>query len=347
MRNTKMGSRGLASLTALIAMLTLAACGGGSDAADGSTKMTIVSLPGEVYVLEEVALDQGFYEDNGLDVELIAPQNGASGARQLLLGGSVQGWPGNPATVMQDSAKNFDVALVAMIKDWIPFQLQVRADSDLADVEGDYLDKIRALKGKVIGLTGLGSLPQQIVETALGEAGLTPSDVTFVGVGLDQAGIASLQNDRIDAYFTFSYLSADAVQSQADAVKYLGLADADAPPTMQTFSTWTLAASGDFAEKEPQAVEGWAAAIREAYEWTKTNPEKAAQIVADKNFKGENVEELTEWIQMLTSGEQSPDLTVDPETLQSEIDALRGAGALPPEDTGLLYEDLVPEFARQ
>lgn len=347
MRNTTFGSRGLALAGTLLAMVALAACGGGSDSPDGATKMTIVSLPGEVYVLEEVADAQGFYEDNGLDVDLIAPQNGASGARQLLLGGSVQGWPGNPATVMQDSAKGFDVDLAGMIKDWIPFQLQVRADSDLAEVEGDYLDKVRALKGKVIGLTGLGSLPQQIVETALGEAGLTPADVTFVGVGLDQAGIASLQNDRIDAYFTFSYFSADAVQTQADAVKYLSLSDSEAPETMQTFSTWTLAAAGDFARDEPEAIEAWAATIRQSYEWTKANPEKAAQIVADRHFKGENVDKLTGWIEQLTAGDQAENLTVDPETLQAEIEALRGAGALPAGDTGLLYEDLVPEFARQ
>jgi ABC-type nitrate/sulfonate/bicarbonate transport system substrate-binding protein len=346
-RYKKNSLRGLAVAASTAAVLALAACGGDSGAAEGATEMTIVSLPGEVYVLDEVADAQGMYEDNGLDVTLIAPQNGASGARQLLLGGSVQGWPGNPATVMQDSAKGFDVALVGMIKNWIPWQLQVSADSELAEVEGDYLDKIRALEGKTIGLTGLGSLPQQIIETALGEAGLEPSDVTFVGVGLDQAGIASLQNDRIDAYFTFSYLSANAVQTQADAVSYLAMTDSEAPETMQTFSTWTLATSGEFATEEPEAVESWAKAIVEAYEWTKANPAEAAKIVSERHFKGEQVDDLTTWIEQLTSAEQDADLKVERSVIEGEVTALQGAGALPAEDTGLLFEDLVPEFARK
>lgn len=349
MRNSLTRSRGLAALAlAVTTALGLGACGSDSDAgSDEPTSMTIVSLPGEVYVLEKVAKEQGFYEDNNLDVKLIAPQNGASGARQLLLGGSVQGWPGNPATVLQDSAKGFEVALAGMIKNWIPFQLQVRKDSDLASVQGDYLDKIRALKGKVIGLTGLGSLPQQIVETALGEAGLSPKDVTFVGVGLDTAGIAALQKERIDVYFTFSYVSANAVQEQADAQKFVGLADGEAPPTMQTFSNWTLASSGKFATKDPEALENWAKAIREAYAWTKENPAEAAKIVSEQDFKGQKQEQLTGWIEQLTSGEQDPDLVVDRQVLQAEIDALRGAGALPKADKGLTYDDLVPSFAAQ
>lgn len=340
--------KGLAMIAlAGVAALGLTACGTASETASGATAMTIVSLPGEVYVLEKVAKEEGFYEDNGLDVKLISPQSGASGARQLLLGGSVQGWPGNPATVMQDSAKGFDVKLAGMIKNWIPFQLQVRKDSDLAQVDGDYLTKVKALKGKVIGLTGLGSLPQQIVETALGEAGLSPKDVTFVGVGLDTAGIASLRKKRIDAYFTFSLVSANAVQEQADAVKFLGVADQDAPPTMQTFSNWTLASSGEFAKSKPKALEGWAKAIREAYAWVKKNPAKAAEIVSKSDFQGEKVDELTEYIKVLTAAEQDPDLLVDREVLQSEIEALRGAGALPKANQGLTYGDLVPDFAAQ
>lgn len=349
MRHSTTRSRGLTVLSLVVtAALALGACSAEGDSSSGdTTEMTIVSLPGEVYVLEKVAKEQGFYEDNDLDVTLIAPQNGASGARQLLLGGSVQGWPGNPATVLQDSAKGFDVKLAGMIKNFIPFQLQVREDSDLAAVEGDYVAKIKALKGKVIGLTGLGSLPQQIMETALGEAGMTAKDVTFVGVGLDTAGIAALQKKRIDAYFTFSYVSADAVQEQADAVKYLGMADEDAPPTMQTFSNWTLASSGEFAEKSPEALEGWAKAIRQAYAWVKENPQDAAKIVSDQDFKGQKAEELSGWIEQLTAGEQDADLLVDREVLQAEIDALRSAGALPTSDTGLTYDDLVPSFAAQ
>ena len=346
-------SRGLALVaTVLASVLAISACGSGSGpdpnaAATKATPFTIVTFPGEVYVLDEVAEKQGFFRENGLEVKFLSPASGASAANQFFIGGSIQAWPGNPSPVLADAGKGYDVALAGLLQGWIPWALQVRADSDLASVQGGYLDKMRALKGRSVGVPGIGSLVHQLIVSALREAGVGEEEVNFVGVGLTDAGIASLQKKRIDAYSTFSFVQAKQVQDDAKAAELLALTSPEAPETIRSFANWAFSMTGKFAKENPAAAEGYAKAMRQAYEWTKRNPEAAAKIVSDRDFKGERIDELTAAIKTLMAIQQEPDLKVNKGILEAEITALQNVDALPAGTDKFRYEDLVPQFARQ
>lgn len=349
----KLANRGIKTLIAALAAVGVAAsvagCGAtaGPNSEPGSEPFTIVTFPGEVYVLEEVADEQGFFEDNGLQVKFLSPSSGASAANQFFLAGSIQAWPGNPAPVLGNAAKGYPVAVAGMLEGWIPWALQVSSGSDLASVEGSYAEKIRALEGKIIGVPGIGSLVHQLLLIAFQEAGLNPDSATFVGVGLTDAGIASLSKDRIDAYTTFSFVQANQVREQAEAEEYMKLTETDAPEAIQSFSNWAFSVPGKYAAENPKAAEGYAKALREAYEWITKNPEDAAAIVSKRDFKGERLDELTEAIKTLAAIPQAEGLKVSESALAAGIGALRSVDALPAAETGLSYTELVPEFARQ
>lgn len=299
------------------AVLALTACGSesGSSGEKDLYEFTLGSFNGEIYVLDYVADKQGFFEQNGLKVSFISPQQGGASANTLFLGGTLKGWPGNPAPIMQNIAKGENIKIAGWLDNWIPFGVVVPGDSELAALKDrPFEEKIKALRGKKIGLTAVGSLVYHSLMSGFATVGMTDKDATILAVGQPDSGIGQMEAGRIDAYVTYSRTDVGVFEQRVGAVQFVSLTGEEAPEKIRAFSSYALPVLNSLATEHPDVVSGYVKAQQQAYEWTKQNIDAAAQIVADQVYKGQYKEIIVPALQKLFAVEQTYDFKVNPQS---------------------------------
>lgn len=174
----------------------LAACGGddepGSTASKGEVKSLDIALPGSgaAFYGWYAAQELGYFEDEGLDVNLVS--TGGSGESAQLLGAG-------RADVGEAAA---DQLLTVMGKEPVyPFynfwEQEFRA---WVVPEGSPIQDVSDLAGKVLGVTQLSGGEVPLVRAVLANEGIL-EDVDIVSVGTQPATVlASFEKNRIDSY---------------------------------------------------------------------------------------------------------------------------------------------------
>lgn len=343
-----------------LATFALAACGTSTDSdpsAKGNsggekklTEFTLGSFNGEIYVLDYVADKQGFFANNGLKATFISPSAGGASANTLFLGGTLKGWPGNPATIMQDMAKGEKIKIGGWRDNWIPFGIVVPKDSDLVKLkDAPFEERMKALKGKNIGLTAIGSLVYQVLLASLQTAGMSEKDITILAVGQPDAGIAQMSGGRIDAYITYSRTDVGVFNQQIGSVEYAALTGgADSPAEIAPFSSFALPVLDKMVQSDPEVVKGYLAAQQEAYEWSKANVSAAAKIVSEQIYKGKFEDIVLDALNKLFASPQPlPNFQVNKETWDGLAALLVERGVLKEsEKSSLDYNQVVLDAAK-
>ncbi|MFT4065538.1 ABC transporter substrate-binding protein [Paraburkholderia sp.] len=153
--------------------------------AEGSRSFTVMPL--------YIAISEGYFAEQGLDVNLISMKGGPA-AVGALLSGNVDATfsAAETAIKLREQGKNIRVATLIQDKD--PGVLVVPTSSmarSLAD-----------LKGKRIGVTATGSLTDLILRLYIRREGLTESDFKIIGLGSGATVSAALSHGEIDAAMT-------------------------------------------------------------------------------------------------------------------------------------------------
>ena len=135
-----------------------------------------------------VALDAGAFKKYGMDMRYIV-----TGARsiQALIGGSVQFAQGvSSRTVPSAVLAGADAVLIANFSDKLLFTMHSAPE----------IHSLQDLKGKVVGVSGLGGTTDFATRLALREAGLIPDkDVTIRGIGGVPEIVAALRAKVVQA----------------------------------------------------------------------------------------------------------------------------------------------------
>lgn len=134
----------------------------------------------------------GYFKDEGLDIE-ISDFAGGSRALQAVVGGSAD---------VVSGAYEHTINLQAKNQIFQAFVLQGRAPQIALGVStksmADYT-KVEDLKGKKIGVSAPGSSTNMMANLVLARAGLKPSDVSFIGVGVAAGALTAMRSGQIDA----------------------------------------------------------------------------------------------------------------------------------------------------
>ncbi len=147
------------------------------------------------------AQERGYFDEDGLDVELV-PARVPTGDRMALLArGDVQfGGISPDPSLFNAVARDVPVKIVAMMSGnvgGLPYRTAaVVVRQDLID--GGRYREPRDLKGMTLGLSSEGGTATYLIERGLGQHGLTLADVTFQIVQLQDTP-AALTNRAIDA----------------------------------------------------------------------------------------------------------------------------------------------------
>src|SRR5436190_22571631 len=144
------------------------------------------------YLPLTVAERQGYFRDEGLEVE-IPNFAGGSQALRALVGGSAD---------MVSGAYEHTINMVAKKQPIKAVVLQAKYSSMVLVLPKDKAAKYRSgkdLKGMKIGVTAPGSSTNMFVNNLLAKDGLKPNDVSIIGVGAGAGAVAAMEKGEIDA----------------------------------------------------------------------------------------------------------------------------------------------------
>ncbi len=144
------------------------------------------------YLPLTVAEQLGYFKDEGLDVTVV-DFAGGSKALQAVVGGSADVVSGAFEHTLNMQMKGQPMRA---------FVLQGLAPQIVLGINPKTMPNFKSvadLKGKKIGVTAPGSSTNIMANFVLAQAGLKPSDVSFIGVGAGKGAVAAMQAGQIDA----------------------------------------------------------------------------------------------------------------------------------------------------
>jgi NitT/TauT family transport system substrate-binding protein len=249
----------------------LTACGGDSDEADDSPKGSTGKLQdidfqtsflfGGWDIPFFLALDKGYYEDEGLNVT-IREGSGSAASIQSLLGGAndiVESDGGSTAILGAEASGFLSVATLAD-----------RFGSTLVSHKKDGIEKPADLEGKSIGIS-MGGTDAKLVNSFLRVNGIDPSSVTIQSLRPDQKA-QYLKAGKVDA-ITFVDYSAVSI-APLDSLNLMRLSDHGINQV-----GLNLVVRNDWLEKNGDALRGFLRATAKAFAEAQADPTEAVEAL--------------------------------------------------------------------
>ena len=235
---------------------TTAATTGGAARASTSAASQPLSPPvkvklGVVAIAAEagyfIALDKGYFAEEGLEIELVPFQRGGELIPPLATGELQFGSMTLDGSLFNAAQRDIELKLINSNSLLTPthYTAGIIVRQDLID-SGRYKGPAD-LKGMMIALSSLGSTPQLYVERVLGRVGLSGDDVTFTLLSFPDM-VPALANKAVDAAWLVEPLIA-VVEAQGTARTVVSSGDAY-PGAI----TMMLVVSPVFAKEQPEAV---------------------------------------------------------------------------------------------
>lgn len=268
-------NRRLATIAAgAVLALGLAACGGGdsddvpSAGGGGTQKITfLMPAPSVIqYHPWHIAQELGYFEEEGVEVEIVAGDGSSSILQQIIAGNADVGAPSPGATMLAASTgrelKTFYQYLYSNI-----FTLAASEESGITSVE--------QLKGKSVGVSDLAGGEVPLVRAALAQSGLQEgNDVTITPVGEGGAlTLEALRKGQVQAYASSLFDEALVTAAGYPMVDIL-------PEELSAFPANSVVATPKVLEEKKEALVGMMRAVAKAIVFTQTNPAAAKQIGA-------------------------------------------------------------------
>ncbi len=239
-------------------------------------------LWGPVHIAKEL----GFFEEQGLDVEIVTVKSDVPTAP--VLSGDAQFGLFGPEMILGLSEKGQGVKLLITSTDKYPYSF----------VLGPNYDSFESLKGTTVGGADSGSSPRQFVRTVLKNEGFNPdSDVNYIN--LPNASILSgLESGEISA----SYVSPEARQLALNAGSkvFVDMYDQETHKKIlgsESYEMYITFATDEYIKNNPETVQKYVNAIYKAILWT--NEHSAQEMAdairpsfADNNYLDEAIKEI-------------------------------------------------------
>jgi NitT/TauT family transport system substrate-binding protein len=222
------------------------------------------------YVAPYIAIEKGYFKDEGLDVSIANFQSGVK-ALQAMMGGSVDVVVGSYGHTLTLAAKG------QKIQYFVSF---LRCPGYVVGLaKGQTAKSIKDLKGLKIGVTSPGSSTHQALNYLVTKAGLSTDDYTPVGVGNTAGAVAAVKNNKIDATIAVEPIVSILLRGgDMTAMLDMRTEQASIEGFGGPYPEGGLYARQDFVKTNPNTVQAMANAIVRADEWLqKASP---AEVVA-------------------------------------------------------------------
>ncbi|MEP7155897.1 MAG: ABC transporter substrate-binding protein [Betaproteobacteria bacterium] len=233
------------------------------------------------YLPLTIAERQGYFKDEGLEVEIPDFAGGAK-ALQAMVGGSADMVSGAFEHTINMQAKKQPIRAVVLQASYSSITLVMPKD------KAAKYKSARDIKGLKIGVTAPGSSTNMFVNNLLAKDGLKPNDVAIIGVGAGAGAVAAMEKGEIDAMSNL-----DPVTSMLEAGgKFVAVADSRTEKGMKEiyggdYLASCIYASEDFIRKNPNTTQAVVNAMVRANRWiAKATPEQIMAVVPESYMAG-------------------------------------------------------------
>jgi NitT/TauT family transport system substrate-binding protein len=264
-----MASRWIPALTA--SLLLLAACGGGDEggssgagaSAGGLRPVTVGMLPILPTAALQAGIEQGFFEDQGIEVTVETGQGGAA-LLPAVMAGQLQFATSNPVSLLTARDKGLDVRVIAH---WT--SALSSGDTDINGVVATAASGMTSaadLAGKTVAVNTLNGMGGLTIREAVRKDGGDPDAVKFVEMPFPDMP-AALSSGNVDAVWVPEPFLSTLQSSGNTVVTYSSKESVPGHPTQLFFT------SGQLVKSDPQLVEDFTAAVEETLDYADANPD--------------------------------------------------------------------------
>jgi NitT/TauT family transport system substrate-binding protein len=266
--------RGVAVATLLALPLALTACGdsdSGSDGASGTTTISVGVIPIVDVAPIYLGVDQGFFEDEGLDLKLETAQGGAAIVPGVMSDQYQFGFS-NTVSLLLAGSKGLELkAVTAGVastgKDGADFGgVIVPADSDIKTAAD--------LAGKKIAVNTLNNINTVTINEAVRAAGGDPSGISYVELPFPDIAPAVAKGDVDAGQVVEPFLTIATGQGDKQVSSNYVATD----PALMVGLYFT---SEQYAEKNPEVVEKFTSAMNKSLEYASSHPDEARAILSE------------------------------------------------------------------
>ena len=318
-------SRSLKTLTAAAALAVAYAVSPAGAEDLTKVKFVILTQPNIWDAGTFAAIDQGFFKEQGLEVELISPAIPSDGMKLVAAGGADFA-TAHSTDVLTARNTGIPIVSVGTTHQYGTAGVMIPTDAGVADLKG--------LEGKNVGITGI-PFNKTMLEYMLTKNGVDVSKVNIAVVGF--VPIPLLLSKRIDALgdaITWSETAAYNVAinkdpADASTYKYFAFYENGVP----RYYTFGIVTSEDKIKTSPDTVKKFMAAWQKGLDWAVKNQGPAADGVLTKYpeiNRPEAVANLAEISRIVVSPETEAHGIgwQDPAVWQAQADFMKAQGLI-------------------
>lgn len=275
-----------------------------ADAEDQVTKLTVGITPIANAAHLYIAIEEGFFEEEGLEVTPSTIQ-ATSTAVPSLMNDELQVALMNSIPVVTAASKNLPITVISG-SDRYSKDASLDTTALVVSPEND-IAEVADLAGKTVAVVGLKSGPDLALHVVLDEAGVDVDDVEIVEISYPDM-MPALESERIDAAFL--------VDPFLSMAKGEGFETISQPFTdgLGGMSALQWVASDSFVESNPDTARKFNAAIAKAGEFANDNPDKVRGVLPE--FTSLSEEAINNAILPFY------DATISPQDLQDHADLM-------------------------
>jgi NitT/TauT family transport system substrate-binding protein len=268
--------RPFATAVAAVLATSLAACGGddsgGSSGGGGSDEVRSIRV-GVIPIVDVapiyLGVDQGFFEDRDIDVELV-PGSGGAAAVPGVVSGDYDFSFGNVTSILLASSQG------------LPLRVVANGVSSTADPATDFsavvvpaaspIQSVADLAGKRVAVNNLKNIGEVTIRKGIEDAGGDPQSVEFLELPFPDMP-AAVANGDVDAAWVVEPFVTVATGQGARPVFY-PFAEPIEDLTVATYFT-----SEQVIQEDPDLVDDFQAAINESLEYADSHPDEVRRIL--------------------------------------------------------------------
>jgi NitT/TauT family transport system substrate-binding protein len=265
----------LALVLCLVLLTTmLAACGSDDDGETGSGAAEAVTLRVGVIPIADVAplylgMEKGFFEEENLTIEPQLAEGGAA-ITPAVISGDFQIGFSNTVSLLIAASQNVPVQIIS--QGVLGGTDESESWADLLVLKDGPIEEPADLEGKTIAVNTLNNICEVTIKASLEDEGVDISALKFTEVQFPEMN-AALEAGQVDGACVVEPFVSEGTAGEAVGI------DPFYVNTAPDLTVATYFTSTEYAEQNPDVVEGFVRAIERSLDYAQENPDEARDIL--------------------------------------------------------------------